>query len=193
MKKNLFLALAMLIALAAAETVCAKDLVKTTIDSTRVKSVALDSANTDVAKHEVEVKVADVRTNPDNPIPFVMTRLQMRRRLQSNVIRRQELVFKKLEQNPVYGSELGFKGIIDNKYAYPVTFKFTPLDGGESKSVFVLAGKMQIETLVPGTYAVQFLDGGRELCSPSIFTVNAVINSYGGTPCHWFAYMPSRH
>jgi hypothetical protein len=113
-------------------------------------------------------------------------------RVETNEARREELTFQKLKQNPVIGDSLGLMGIISNKYYMPITFKFSPLDGGESKSLLVGSGRIITEKLIPGKYLVHYLNGGREICEPQKMTVSSVINSYDGIDCHWFAYMPSR-
>ena len=113
-------------------------------------------------------------------------------RIETNEARREELTFDKLKQNPVYGDSLGLSVIIANKYWMPITFQFTPMDGGESKSILVYPGKVIKKMFVPGKYLVSYLNGGREICESRQVTVNAVINDYNGMDCHAFVYMPSR-
>lgn len=111
-------------------------------------------------------------------------------RIESYSAKSAGLTFQKLKNNPVLGDTLSLKGIISNQYVVPVAFKFTPLDGGESKTLLVGPGKVIEESLVPGKYQVTFWNGGRQIGQPSTFTVNAVVTSYDGAPCHWWVYQP---
>ena len=127
----------------------------------------------------------------DQGTPKELTGREEYRRLRGNVIRRQELTFQKIALSPVYGDKVnGFEGIIANFYVVPITFQFVPLNGGEGKSILVDGGKTVKEKLIPGNYRVHFLNGGKELCPPSDFTVDNVVQQYNGESCHWFTYMP---
>ncbi|MFA5131659.1 MAG: hypothetical protein WC467_04600 [Patescibacteria group bacterium] len=111
-------------------------------------------------------------------------------RIEYNSAKREDLTFRKLENNPVYGDSSGFMGIISNQYFVPVIFRFKSLDGGENKELLIGPGKIIEEKLIPGTYEVTFWNGSRQIGTPSKFTVDAVITKYDGAPCHWWAYQP---
>ncbi len=124
-------------------------------------------------------------------VPKEMTPRQENRRTRANVVRREELVYQKLASNPVLGNGTeGLGGIISNQYIVPVIFKFTPQNGGESKSILVEPQGIIEDNLIPGLYLVSFWDGGRQLGHPIQITVNAAVMNYNGLECHWFVYMP---
>ncbi len=111
-------------------------------------------------------------------------------RIETNSAKREDLTFRKLENNPVYGDSSGFMGIISNQYFAPVIFRFRSLDGGENKDLLLGPGKVVEEKLIPGTYVVTFWSGARQIGEASKFTVDAVVTKYDGAPCHWWAYQP---
>lgn len=166
------------------------------------KQVERDSLAARVKRYENQKNNIFESYITDNSVPKELTpreedrrerglNIRKQDRIETNSAKREDLVFNKLKDNPVLGDKYGFKGFVANDYATPVVFKFTPLDGGESKSPLVAAHSLLEEKLIPGIYQVSFFSGGRELGKPIVVSVNSVITTYNGISCHWYVYMPN--
>lgn len=154
------------------------------------KRVERDSLLARVARFDNKDNQMFEKQVTSNATPDELTRLELKRRIFGHYNKREDLVFEKLKSNPMYGDHTSLMGVMANDYYVPLVFKITPLDGGESKAPLVASGQVLQEKLVPGTYMVSFFDGGHEIGCPIKITVNAVVTSFKGIDCHWYAYMP---
>lgn len=135
--------------------------------------------------------------SPDLAIPREMGPVTKNRRLRSNVVRREELVLAKIENNigssgaainPV-DSPQGYKVIFDNKYSLSTTFVLVPLNGGERVAISLSPKTRQNVFVLPGKYLVEFIVNGRkweELTSP--LTIDGTSHLYEGELCFGFVY-----
>jgi len=134
---------------------------------------------------------------PDQTIPKEMGKLTKSRRQNSNVIRREELVLVKIENN-IGGTgaainpndeATGYKVIFDNKYSLSTTFALVPLNGGEKLSINLAPRTRADSYVLPGKYLVEFYVNGRkrdELTSP--LTIDGTSHQYEGESCFGFVY-----
>lgn len=140
-----------------------------------------------------------------NQIPREMGDKTVHRRLNSNIVRRQEMVIGKIE-NSVNGTSVsvasissqpgmitndGYKVIFHNVYCSNVVFKIEPVDGGDRTAYCLKSGQKEIHYLLPGRYLIHYLSDGVELCSPQILNIDGQVRTYEGESCYNFAYMPS--
>lgn len=177
----------------------------------REKMVLLQKDTTDMAKKNLNIRstinskyarLAEIqrfrqeqfdKIALSTDIPKEMGKTTMQRRQQSNVVRREELTFQKLANNPVIGDSSGYQGIIKNMSKWKgVTFRIVSKNGGESKSFYVGPNGSVRDKLIPGIYTVSFLDGNKKLSPDIEISSGVTIDSFDGEPCHWFAYWPGR-
>ncbi len=152
------------------------------------------------------IKIRDViydHVYTSNQIPKEMGNVTVHRRLNSNVVRRQEMVIGKIENN-LNGTSVsvaptdtgmitsaGYKVIFHNYYYDNVNFRVEPLNGGDRTSYTLKSGGKEVHYLIPGSYLIHYYSAGTELCSPQIMTIDGQVRSYEGEPCYNFAYMPN--
>lgn len=146
-----------------------------------------------IAQLETSRKAIFDRYTTTTDIPREMTQNTMKRRLQSNVVRREESSINVLEHLPVYGnmvdSTVLLKVVVDNKAIGAVSFQFKPLNGGLAQPIAVPAKtKMEI-FLVPGDYLV--IAEYRSSLKTTIITVDRVVANYEGIPCHGYTFYPA--
>jgi len=134
----------------------------------------------------------------DQPIPRQMSRLTKNRHRNSNVVRREELVLGKIENNIGSTStaaidparqETGYKVIFDNKNSQSVTFILNPLDGGERLAINLAPRTRVVNYILPGRYLVYFYVNGRkreDLSAP--LTIDGTRHQYEGENCFGFVY-----
>lgn len=125
-------------------------------------------------------------------IPREMTQNTMKRRLQANVIRREESSINVLEHLPIYGtmvdSTIMLKVVIDNQAIGTVSFQFKPVNGGLPQSVAVPAKTRTEINLIPGDYLV--VTEYRSALHALNLTVGRVVQDYAGTACHGYVFYP---
>lgn len=134
---------------------------------------------------------------PDQSIPKEMGNLTKNRRQNSNVIRREELVLAKIENNiggPYAAVDpnvepTGYKVIFDNKYSLSTTFVLLPMNGGEKIAINLAPRSRTDNYILPGKYLVEFYVNGRrrdDLTSP--LTIDGSSHSYEGESCFGFVF-----
>lgn len=128
-------------------------------------------------------------------IPREMTHNTMKRRLQANVIRREESSLDVLEHLPVFGdivdTTLRLKAILANTMINDVTFLVKQLDGGLPQPIVIAPGETSEIFLVPGNYVVIVKNNstGRIVGTGSM-PIDRVVKYYKGLECHGFASTP---
>lgn len=127
-------------------------------------------------------------------VPDEITSFEKHARRRANVIKREDLVLKKIKNN-ISSTEVipsGYKVILNNEYYCPITFAVNSMDGGENTS-FNLRSKEKLNVyLLPGVYLVSFLRGGTQIGFSVRMTIDGQKRVYQGEECFNFAYMPSR-
>ncbi|MFA5163682.1 MAG: hypothetical protein WC441_04145 [Patescibacteria group bacterium] len=145
-----------------------------------------------IAQLEQNRKAIFDRYTNTTGIPREMTQNTMKRRLQANVIRREESSINVLEHLPIYGtmvdSTIMLKVVIDNQAIGMVSFQFKPLNGGLSQSIAVPAKTRMEITLVPGNYLV--VTEYRSTLRAINLTVGRVVQNYAGIACHGYVFYP---
>lgn len=146
-----------------------------------------------IAQLEQNRKTIFDRYTNTTGIPREMTQNTMKRRLQANVIRREESSINVLEHLPVYGdivdSTVVLKVVIDNQAIGTVSFQFKPLNGGLPMAIAVPAKTITTITLVPGDYTV--IAQYHSTLKSGTLNVSRVVKNYSGIPCHGYTMYPS--
>lgn len=146
-----------------------------------------------IGQLEVSRKAIFDRYTTSTGIPREMTQNTAKRRLQANVVRREESSINVLEHLPVYGtvvdSTVLFKVVVDNKAIGTVSFQFKPLNGGLAQAIAVPAKTKTEITLVPGNYLV--IAEYRSTIKTTTITVDRVVQNYEGIPCHGYTFYPA--
>lgn len=141
-------------------------------------------------KHQLATLQAEQKATY-REVPVELTALRRNRRLNANVLRRQEIGLKALEQRTSAGGAApNFvidKIIIDNKNSRPANFIFRPLDGGEKLAVSLAPKSKETHCLIPGSYQVEILVNGY-LQGIHRLTIDGSLSYYEGEPCAGFAY-----
>jgi len=174
--------------------------VKLQIDSVgRVSSTPeIEKLKGDLAQlEEQRVEMIQGFLSPDYSVPREMGVVTKKRRQRANVIRREELVLSKIENNiggPAAAinpnnDQAGYKVIFDNKYSLSTTFVLQPLNGSERLAVSLSPRSKETHYLLPGVYLVEFyVNGARADYLTSRLTVDGTRHYYEGEPCFGFAY-----
>jgi hypothetical protein len=143
-------------------------------------------------QHERDFIFSQYAATPD--VPKEMLKIEQKRRLRSNVVRREELVLEKIENNlgkvEPSGNKAGYKVILDNQYHSRITFKIVAINGGDIQSSVVDSRKKETIYLLPGSYTVSFFNGGTQIGNPRSMTIDGRTHTYLGEECFNFAYMP---
>jgi len=130
----------------------------------------------------------------DDGLPKELSETEEERRQRSLNVRSRQMLMEEIQKDTASG-ELrqgsGFKVILDNQYSQVVTFKVTPLYGGDHTSVALGSRQKQAVYLPPGDYQVTFLSASRAINSMRM-TVSGKKHIYQGESCFAFAYMPER-
>jgi len=134
-------------------------------------------------------------------LPKEFSPKELRRRQRAYVIRREELVLGKVERNLSSfapsslnnssnspATDNGLMVIVDNQCPLFVKFQFSPLDGGERRSIGVDPTKMETIYLTPGKYTVAMYKGGN-FTEEHILHINGEKHLYRGKECFGFVYM----
>lgn len=132
-------------------------------------------------------------------IPREITRRPAIRRHRSNVLRREEMVLTKIENNlnqsssettayePSQTETNGLKVIFDNKYYRSITFFLYPLDGGERIAVTTAAKNREVHYLIPGKYRVETAINNQVDTRRSTFlTIDGQTHYFEGESCFGF-------
>ncbi len=123
-------------------------------------------------------------------IPREMKSVQKKRRQNSNVIRREELVLSKIETNletvAPNGNPIGYKIILDNKYSLSTTFYLHPTDGGEKKAIAISPRTKEAHYLLPGVYIVETYTNGHQDGPPRRLTIDGQVHNYETETCFGF-------
>lgn len=179
----------------------------------RAQIINLEKSRLGVSKHngEIDSKIAVVSSRlaqlegarktifdsytTTTGIPREMNQNTMRRRLQSNVIRREEASIDVLEHLPIYGdmvdTTVRFMAILSNNLIFDATFMVKPCNGGLPISITLAPGQNEEIFLIPGSYQVIMINNssGRLICNVPL-TISRVVHNYKGTECHGFAATP---
>lgn len=128
-------------------------------------------------------------------IPRELTQNTMRRRQQSNVVRREELSLEVLKNLPVYGDTVGevirFKVIVENNLIFDATFDIVPIDGGLSLPVVVPPNSKETIFLVPGNYMVLCTNNATgKIVGAKAMGVDRMVKIVKGEECHGFTASP---
>jgi len=148
-------------------------------------------------------QVADLRNERNNiflgyatatEVPQEISKRILKRRQRANILRREELVLYKIENDlgAVDPSEQhsGYKIILDNNYSDPVVFLIIPDNGGNRMAACVASRQKTTVYLLPGDYTVVFEINGRAVGCPKRMSVTGATHIYQGEECFAFAYMP---
>lgn len=153
-------------------------------ERTQVAGEKLESLKLQLAKLQEEQRLNY------REVPVELSALRRNRRLNANVLRRQEIGLRVLEQRTNTGATPDFvidKIIIDNKNGRPANFIFRPLDGGEKLAVSLAPKSKESHHLIPGSYQVEILVNGY-LQGVHRLTIDGSLSYYEGEPCAGFAY-----
>ncbi len=179
----------------------------------RIKILEMETIPVDRAEVALEIsnkkrRAQDLENEKDNifvrystsrALPDELTRKERIIRTRTNVVRRDDLVLRKIENNisssssamiDPSGSNSGYKIILANDYATPISFVINPVNGGEKKVVLLEARTKMNVYLISGMYLVSFNKGGTQFGESRPLTVNGVVHVYKGEECFGFAYMP---
>jgi len=171
-----------------------------------LKKLSFAARNDSIIEKQIAVKrqkINDLRQNREaiverytesTSVPTEISSTELHDRQRSFVIRREEMVLRKVECN-ISSADMtlrnrdGYKVILDNQYGESIDFVISPVDGGENKSVVLDPQKRQTVYLLPGTYSVDFLSGGRFVGDRRIMHIDGILHIYKGEECFNFAYM----
>jgi len=158
----------------------------------------IDQANglySRIGQLEKSRKVIFDRYTTTTSIPREMTQNTTKRRLQANVIRREESSLDVLEHLPIYGdmvdTTIRFKVVLENTMMWDVTILVKPVNGGLEQSIVLSPGTMTEINLIPGSYqAVVKANNTGRLVGTGPLTVSRVVRDYKGIECHGFVTTP---
>lgn len=128
-------------------------------------------------------------------VPSHLDPWQQRRYARALNASRQEEILKQLSQDDIStltDKNGRLKGVIANDYCVVVAFKFCPLNGGERRTFFVARGEKEEIFLAPGKYLLSTFDGGRQLGTSVVVSVDLHKDAFLGKEYAFVAYQPRR-
>ncbi len=152
------------------------------------KVVKADDSKKSEAKEEI------VEKEINRTVPVEVSRYNKNRRSRANVLRVDELVISKIEQNissaiSPGGQESGYKVIFDNMYMRPATYIVTSA-GMARLAVTVEAKTRRTKFLMPGVYMVETYINGKKQELVNKLTIDGQVHDYKGESCFNFVYTP---
>jgi len=124
-------------------------------------------------------------------VPKELSSRELDQRKNSFAVRRQEMLLEKISNN-IHGSRVdssnGYKVVLDNNYYKTIVFDIVGNTGGDHASVVLRPKEKRYINLIPDTYTVKCLEGGRQLSS-RIMTIDGSMHDYKGEKCFNFAFV----
>jgi hypothetical protein len=158
--------------------------------------------NAEIKKNQTKVALLETErdriflaVNTGNEIPKEMSNYTRRRCQNSNVVRREELVISKVENNigavNPQSSRSGYLVILENQNSNIASFEICPLNGGETTSHVLASDKTLDIYLVPGRYLVTVVLGGYKRYAPEVLEITGQVKTVLGRECFGYSLIPS--